>query len=198
MKVTTMSLMTAAVMMSAAVANAAPPPAGYPPAEPGFHWQQYPGGQWGKVQDGVTLGGCPDGKCNLRSVSSVPPMTLPATVTGHAAGAATTAGDDALAEVNAKRAAKGLRPYLRDEGLTVAARAAAAFRAARLMFGHTTGGRGDFQFLPPGVHAASAGCAAYPPSFGWMSCDVYDNYTYAGAAWVMGRDGKRYCHIFVR
>jgi hypothetical protein len=63
------------------------------------------------------------------------------------------------------------------------------------MFGHTGN---DFQFLPSGSYASSAGCAAYPASYGWMSCDVYDNYTYAGAAWAMGGDGKRYMHIFVR
>jgi hypothetical protein len=31
-----------------------------------------------------------------------------------------------------------------------------------------------------------------------MSCCVYDNYTYGGAAYVTGRDGKRYMHLFVR
>jgi hypothetical protein len=31
-----------------------------------------------------------------------------------------------------------------------------------------------------------------------MSCCVYENYTYAGAAWVSGRDGRRYMHLFVR
>ncbi|MFO0822760.1 MAG: hypothetical protein U0792_06510 [Gemmataceae bacterium] len=52
--------------------------------------------------------------------------------------------------------------------------------------------------MPAGSYASSAGCAAYPASYGWMSCCVYDNYTYAGAAWVTGRDGKRYMHLFVR
>jgi len=105
------------------------------------------------------------------------------------------AAGDALDMVNAKRAAHGLRPYVRDEGLTQAAFAAASYRAQHLMFGHT---RNDFQFLPPGCNASSAGCAAYPASFGFMACDIYDNYTFAGAAWVPGPDGKMYCHLFVR
>lgn len=107
--------------------------------------------------------------------------------------------DDALGEVNAKRATRGLRPYIRDEGLTQAARAAARYRADRLMFGHVADTNlGDFRFLPPGVKAASAGCAAYPAHMGWLSCDIWEANTYAGAAWALGRDGKRYMHIFVR
>ncbi|HVL11886.1 MAG TPA: hypothetical protein VM529_04945, partial [Gemmata sp.] len=63
------------------------------------------------------------------------------------------------------------------------------------IFGHSSN---DFAFVPPGTYASSAGCAAYPASYGWMSCCVYDNYTYGGAAFVTGRDGKRYMHLFVR
>jgi hypothetical protein len=102
---------------------------------------------------------------------------------------------DGLDEVNAKRAARGLRPFIRDESLTHAARACASFRAMHLTFGHTSN---DFAFVPAGASAASAGCAAYPASYGWMSCCTYEGYTYAGAAWVTGRDGKRYMHLFVR
>jgi hypothetical protein len=134
---------------------------------------------------------CPDGKCQLRSPVAQP-RQLPAAVARQLSG---NPGDDALSEVNAKRAARGLRPFVRDEGLTQAARASAAFRAQHLLFGHTAN---DFAFVPRGTACSSTGCAAYPASFGWMSCCVYDNYTHAGAAWVMGRDGKRYCHLFVR
>jgi hypothetical protein len=105
---------------------------------------------------------------------------------------------DGLDEVNAKRAAAGLRPFVRDDGLTTGAKGCATFRARHLMFGHVTGGMGDFQFAPPGSRVASTGCAAYPDRYGWMSCDVYDNYTYAGAWWVRGADGKRYMSLFVR
>jgi hypothetical protein len=102
---------------------------------------------------------------------------------------------DGLDEVNAKRAARGLRPFIRDEGLAHAARGCAAFRAERGLFGHSSN---DFAFVPAGSSASSAGCAAYPASYGWMSCCTYESYTYAGAAWVTGRDGKRYMHLFVR
>lgn len=97
--------------------------------------------------------------------------------------------------MNVKRAQRGLRPFIRDGGLAQAARACAELRAANGIFGHTSN---DFGFVPAGTSASSAGCAAYPASYGWMSCCVYDNYTYAGAAWVTGRDGKRYMHLFVR
>ncbi len=132
-------------------------------------------------------------------VSGYASVVTPAAVTAGAPvpGFAPVGGPegDGLDEVNAKRAARGLRPFIRDEGLTQAARTCARFRAANGLFGHTPN---DFAFVPPGAFAASAGCAAYPAGYGWMSCCVYDNYTYAGAAWVTGRDGRRYMHLFVR
>jgi len=105
------------------------------------------------------------------------------------------AGEDALAEVNAVRAARGLKPFVKDADLTVGAINVADFRAARLMSGHTSN---DFAGLPVGCRATSAGCAAWEPPWGWGACCTYDNYTYAGAAWAMGRDGRRYMHLFVR
>lgn len=109
-----------------------------------------------------------------------------------------TGGEDALSEVNAARARRGLAPFIRDVALETAARGAAAFRASRLLFGHVTGGMGDFAFVPAGTSAAAAGCAAYPASYGWMSCCTFESHRYAGAAWAMGSDGKRYMHLFVR
>jgi hypothetical protein len=107
----------------------------------------------------------------------------------------TVAGTDALDEVNAARAARGLRPFVKDESLTAGAINVADFRAARLMAGHTGN---DFAGLPVGAMASSAGCAAWEPSFGWGACCTYDNYTYAGAAFSVGRDGRRYMQLFVR
>jgi len=101
---------------------------------------------------------------------------------------------DGLVEVNQRRAARGLRPFLRDEQLSRAAAAAADFRAARLMAGHTSS---DFAFLPSGASASSAGCAAWPQGMGWGSCCSEDNWRYAGAAYAIGRDGQRYMHLFV-
>lgn len=104
---------------------------------------------------------------------------------------------DGMDEVNAARAARGLRPFVRDAGLTAAAEAAANFRAQHRIAGHVTGGQGDFGFLPPGSTASAAGCGALAPSWGWGTCCTYENHRYAGAAVVYGQDGKRYMHLFV-
>lgn len=106
--------------------------------------------------------------------------------------------DDALDEVNARRASRGLRPFVKDPGLTQAAATCAKIRAASFIDGHLSGGMSDFSHLPAGVSASAAGCGALEPSWGWGTCCMDDNYTYAGAAWVMGANGKRYMHLFVR
>ncbi len=106
-----------------------------------------------------------------------------------------TVGPTALEEVNARRARSGLPPFVEDPLLTQAAEAAAEYRAARLMAGHTSN---DFAFVPAGGHAKAAGCAAWEPSWGWGSCCVEDHAQAAGAGWRMGRDGRRYMHLFVR
>jgi hypothetical protein len=105
------------------------------------------------------------------------------------------ASTDGLDEVNAVRAARGLRPFVRDNELTRAAAGCADFRAERLIAGHTSN---DFTALPSGAYAAATGCAAWTPDWGWGSCCTYENWTYAGAAWTTGRDGRRYMHLFVR
>jgi hypothetical protein len=112
-------------------------------------------------------------------------------LTASAAQAAT----DALDEVNAVRARRGLPAYQRDEALTVAASKAADFRAARHIAGHTSN---DFGFVPSGTSATAAGCAAWTPGMGWGSCCTYERWRHAGAAWAMGRDGRRYMHLYVR
>lgn len=101
---------------------------------------------------------------------------------------------DALAEVNAVRRSRGLRPFLRDGGLLRAAKSCAKYRADRLISGHTAN---DFSALPRGSWADAAGCAAWYGN-GWGSCCTYENYRFAGAAWCRGRDGRRYMHLFVR
>jgi hypothetical protein len=105
-----------------------------------------------------------------------------------------TGATDALDEVNAARAARGLPPYVRDDALTLAAKQAAAFRAGRLCAGHTAD---DFTFLPFRSAAQAAGCAAWAPSMGWGACATYDSYSHAGAAWAVGADGRRYMHLYV-
>lgn len=99
---------------------------------------------------------------------------------------------DALEEVNRQRAERGLRPYLRDEGLMDAACRCSAYRAANRISGHTD----DFAFVPSGTSATCAGCAAWASGFG--ACAIFDNYTYCGAAYTVGSDGLKYCHCFYR
>jgi hypothetical protein len=101
---------------------------------------------------------------------------------------------ESLDEVNAWRAGQGLPAFEYDEGLTMAAAGCAHARAQALCFGHTSN---DFAALPPGASARAAGCAAYPDSYGWLSCCMRDRHRYGGAAWMRGRDGKRYMHLFV-
>lgn len=100
---------------------------------------------------------------------------------------------DALDVLNAKRVARGLHPYKRDAGLSIAAEKAAQYRAARGIEGHT---QDDFSFVPKGSRATAAGCAAWDEGFG--ACCMYDTqYRYAGAAWVR-RGGINWCHLYVR
>jgi hypothetical protein len=106
-----------------------------------------------------------------------------------------TESEDALDEVNAKRSSLGLKPYIKDPKLALAAVNCARYRAANLIRGHTD----DFAFLPAGSNCNTAGCGALTPDWGWQSCcDDESQWTYAGAAWVMGSDGRRYMHLFVR
>ena len=100
-----------------------------------------------------------------------------------------------LDEVNAARAARGLPPFFLDDNLARGASACAIYRAQHRLEGHTSN---DFGFLPPGAHASAGGCAAWPVNSGWGSCCTYDNYQYAGAAYCVAPDGKRYMHLFVR
>jgi uncharacterized protein YkwD len=132
--------------------------------------------------------------------SAMQESATPATSSlGVAAAETSRLGDgatEALDEVNARRAAKGLYPYVRDDNLTRGAANVAAFRAQRHMAGHTSN---DFGGLPAGVAATASGCAAWEPSWGWGSCCTDDvGPRYAGAAWVLGSDGRRYMHLFVR
>lgn len=103
---------------------------------------------------------------------------------------------DVLEELNSQRRARGLQPYIWDRELTLAAGAASQYRAARQLFGHTPN---DFAHLPVGATADAAGCAAYPASYGFMACACYEpGLHYAGAAYTLGADGRRFCHLFIR
>lgn len=142
----------------------------------------------------VVVGVVREGEMYRKDVSGTPAhQDIQNAITALTPAASKTA--DALDEVNATRAARGLHPFVRDEGLTQAAAGCAEFRAARLMAGHTAN---DFAAVPSGAYATAAGCAAWDPGMGWGACCTYDNYTYAGAAYAYGPDGRRYMHLFVR
>jgi hypothetical protein len=117
-------------------------------------------------------------------------LSLPLVVAAQA-----RAAEDALDEVNAVRARRGLPKFVRDEKLSEAAAKCADYRATKLISGHTSN---DFSFVPAGASATAAGCAAWSPEMGWGSCCTYESYKIAGAAWSKGRDGRRYMHLFVR
>ena len=150
-------------------------------------------GRW--VNQGPVCGG---GNCS--QVATAPVATAPPAINASPTKPTAQSCDDALAEVNAARDQRGLRPYVNDPVLNEAARKCAAWRAARLCSGHCELPQGDFTFLAPAypVGTCAGGCAAWEPSWGWGACATYDNYTYCGAAWVMGSDGRRYMHLFVR
>jgi len=101
---------------------------------------------------------------------------------------------DALDEVNQYRANLGLQPFMRDTQLSQAAAATADYRALHLIAEHTSS---DFAFLPAGASADAAGCAAWQAGSGWGSCCSSENWRYAGAAYALGQDGRRYMHLFV-
>ncbi len=101
---------------------------------------------------------------------------------------------DAISQLNSQRAARGLYPFIEDQGLFIGASRCADYRAARGMSGHT---QNDFGFLPPGVSAPNAGCAAWGDgTFG--ACFEYSTgFRYAGAAWTRGANGLNFCQLFV-
>jgi hypothetical protein len=140
----------------------------------------------------VVVGVVRDGEMSRKDLAGTPTTSA---IQAAIASLSKAGSAEALDEVNATRAARGLRPFVRDDNLTSAATVCAEFRAARLIEGHTSN---DFAALPRGTSATSAGCAAWEPSFGWGACCTYEGYTYAGAAYAMGRDGRRYMHLFVR
>jgi hypothetical protein len=190
-------LVLCALCLTAAFASAAPPLV-VTATDDGRSYVLCPDGLFRLASQATPLANpapcvCGDGcKCDAGTCPGKCPTT--SAVNPLAPASPTAPTGDGLDEVNAKRAARGLRPFVRDEGLTRAAASCAAFRASHLLFGHTAN---DFAFVPPGAQADAAGCAAYPASYGWMSCCTYEGYTHAGAAWVTGADGKRYMHLFV-
>jgi hypothetical protein len=129
-------------------------------------------------------------------------VTPPASIAPPPNAAGIPGVQDGLDEVNAKRAARGLPPFIRDEGLSRGAARCASIKAANCHSGHLNGGMSDFACLDPGVHCRSTGADGSKchlgDGWGWMTCCTFDNYQYAGAAWAIGPDGCRYMSLFVR
>lgn len=138
---------------------------------------------------------CPNGTCLNGQCACVQMAPVPVTASAPMAG-------DALDQVNAKRARLGLRPFIRDEGLTQGAVACAKFRAAHHHHGHWMVGGGDFSFLPPGVQMAAGGAEApgwwnHDPA--WLTCcDDESQWTYAGAGVAQDETGAYYQSLFVK
>ena len=100
-----------------------------------------------------------------------------------------------LAILNRQRAAIGLFAYIEDPALTRAALACASWRAERRIAGHTSN---DFVFLQ-GASSNTSGCACWSNDGTFGACAMYDRkYRYAGAATVVGPDGRAYHQLFVR
>ena len=104
--------------------------------------------------------------------------------------------ENAMTEVNAKRALKGLPALQVDLLLCKAAHDCAKQRAARNIHGHLP--ESDFSYVH-GTSATVGGCGALEDSWGWETC-AYDSsqYTVGGAAWVRGPNGLRFMHFFGR
>ena len=102
---------------------------------------------------------------------------------------------DAMDELNAQRTRRGLRPFIKDLGLTLAAEKVAAYRAANHVMLHT---RNDFSFVPQGSRASVAG-AGYGTSNQFLTCFCdSSNYQYAGAAYAYDDSGNRLMHLYAR
>ena len=114
--------------------------------------------------------------------------------TGPAYRAVPNTAVDAMADVNARRAAAGLKPFILDPELMEAAKNAASCRASILCTGHL---QNDYAAGGPGYPASVSGCGVMQYGM-FLSCGSEDRKTYAGAAKALGKDGRWYCHLFVR
>lgn len=132
---------------------------------------------------------CPNGNCAA---------SVPATPKSVTAAKPIAPASDPLAQVNARRAAAGLRPYVLDPGLQHAATACVQYRARLRIRGHVIGGMGDFQFVPAGTSASAAGADGAGATAEFATCAMYDGYTAAGAASAQDANGNWYHQLFVR
>jgi len=105
------------------------------------------------------------------------------------------AGENAIGEVNALRAARGLPPLTEDAGLTAGALNVADFRAQRGILGHTAS---DSNGLPIGVTCRAFGCGWRTGPGEFTTCHMYGNWTRAGAAKAIGLNGVTLYQIFVK
>jgi len=139
----------------------------------------------------TTLTVCDGNQCRPVRTAIAATANVAAKTLG-AVGDILTAPRDALAEVNALRAARGLPAFIYDEKLTIAAQKCAEFRASHRITFHT---ENDFSFIPAGGSARASGTGVSSGQF--SACCILENYKHAGAA-VVEVNGRRFCQVFVR
>lgn len=97
---------------------------------------------------------------------------------------------DAMDEVNEWRRRSGLRPFIEDPAMTQFAQQKARYRAANHLRNGHQGPR-----PPAGWHEGTGEATA---NWGWLTCEMESDYTYAGAGVCVGRDGTRYMVLVCR
>lgn len=138
-------------------------------------------------------GACANGQCPGGVCPTVQPVSMTEQIKAVDAKEATP-----LEQVNARRRAAGLTPYIECPDLAAGAKACAEYRAAQGIAAHTGN---DFAFLPRGCRASAAGCniAAHGGTAAFQTCAMYEAAcTHCGCATARAADGRVFHHLFVR
>lgn len=114
------------------------------------------------------------------------PTTQPIAAPAYATASSFPSGS-AMAEVNAIRMRRGLRPFIEDPALSAVARQKASIQANRGAMGHPGGSMGGARFEGVGMGAQFTSC--------YLTSSVGQ---YAGAASVRGANGRRYHCLLIK
>lgn len=127
----------------------------------------------------------PEGCRQVRAATVVAPANVaPANV--RPASASYSRGSS-IAEVNAIRARRGLQPFIEDPALTAVAYRKASMQARRGRMFHPGGSMGGARYEGVGVGSRFSACYLFSQGS-----------RYAGAATVVGRNGRRYHCLLIR